>query len=340
MFAKLTFFFDIFKDCNIDNLRPMNKAQKAFKNNKRLRVFLLFLSLAFVFWMLIKLSRTYTSTVKATLLYTDLPDNKMLQSAPDATVDVNLTGVGFSILKYKFSSNKVSVGLKKIKRKKGTIYYLLSDVLIKDVNKAFEEANVIEITPDTLYFDLGRSISKKVKVEPDVTIQYKSGFHLSGDLVIDPEYITVSGPKSQVDSIIFLETRNIELTNVYDSINKKVTIITNDGRFSNLTFSETEVSIKGKVEKFTEQTLEVPVKVINVPNGFKINLFPNIVKVVFQIGLSDFNKINENDFEVVCDYNLLIDENVDYLVPKVIYKSSLIETVKIIPNKVEFLLEK
>ena len=81
----------------------MNTVQKSIKSNKKLNVFLLFLVLSFVFWMLIKLSRTYTSSVEINLSYTDLPKNKMLQAEPKSKVKVTLDAVGFTLLKYKFS---------------------------------------------------------------------------------------------------------------------------------------------------------------------------------------------------------------------------------------------
>jgi len=317
----------------------MKSTQKNIKNNKKLNVFLLFLLLSFAFWTLIKLSRTYTSTVEVNLSYIDLPENKLFQSKPNSKVEVRLEAVGFKLLKYKFASKEVSVSLKNVKEKKKSTYYLLSSNVLKSIDNSFSESKVIAINPDTLYFELGKSVSKKVKVEPDVSIQYKSGYHLLDDLIIDPEYITISGPQSQVDSILYITTENLKLTNVHDTINSKIDILTKD-ELSKLTYSENIVTIRGKVEKFTEQTLEVPVKVKNVPSSYKISTFPSKVKVIFQVGLSDFNKVNENDFEVICDYNSIESNGVDYLIPKINTKPSFVSSAKIVPNKIEFLLEK
>ncbi len=317
----------------------MNQEQKTFKNNRKLHVFLLFLILAFGFWMLIKLSRTYTSSVNVNLSYTDLPKNKMLQSEPQSLVKVTLRAVGFTLLKHKFSQKKVEVSLKNSKNKRRSQYYLLSSNVLSSVNNSFSKSEVIAIEPDTLFFELGRSISKKVKVEPDVTIQYKSGYHLSGDLEVDPTYITISGPQSLVDSVIYVATKNLKISDVYDTIHKEIEIISNL-KTDKLTYSHDKVLIKGKVEKFTERTIEASLKVKNVPNSYIIKTFPDKVKVVFQVGLSDFNRIDENDFEVVCDYAIIESDGIDYLIPKVIGKPSFVSGIKVIPNKVEFLLEK
>ncbi len=336
---KTHFFFYIFNILESNLGRKMNQEQKTFKNNRKLHVFLLFLILAFVFWMLIKLSRTYTSTVNVDLNYTDLPKNKMLQSEPETVVKVTLRAVGFTLLKHKFTNRKVEVSLKNSKRKRRDEYYLLSSTVLGSVNNSFAKSEVIGIEPDTLLFELGKSISKKVKVEPDVTIQYKSGYNLSGDLEVDPPYITISGPKSLVDSVIYVSTKSLKIEDVQDTIHREIEIISN-AKTSKLTYSTELVTIKGKVEKFTERTIEVPIKVKNVPNAYTIKTFPDKVKVVFQVGLSDFNRIDENDFEVVCDFSIIESDGIDYLIPKVVNKPSFVTGVKIVPNEVEFLLEK
>jgi YbbR domain-containing protein len=299
----------------------------------------MFLLLAFVFWLLIKLSGSFTSSVPIELTYVDLPANKMLQSNPQSKVEATLNAVGFSLLKHKFSNKKIEVSLKNVKRKTGTKYYLLSSQILKSVDDAFGKSIVTDISPDTLYFELGKSISKKVKVEPDVSIQYKTGYHLSGDLKITPEYITISGPKSQVDTVIYLTTKSLKLTNVYDTIASDIDLLLNN-ELSKLTYSATTIEINGKVEKFTEQTLEVPFTVQNVPSSSQISTFPSKVNIVFQVGLSDFNKVSEEDFQIVCDYASIANDGLDYLIPKVILKPNFVSSVKIVPNKIEFLLEK
>ena len=120
----------------------MSQEQKTFKNNRKLHVFLLFLILAFGFWMLIKLSRTYTSSVNVNLNYTDFPTNKMLQSEPESTVKVTLRAVGFTLLKHKFSNKNVEVSLKNSKKRKRSQYYLLSSNVLSSVNNSFSKSEV------------------------------------------------------------------------------------------------------------------------------------------------------------------------------------------------------
>lgn len=317
----------------------MNSKQKKLKNNKKLRVFLLFLSLSLLFWTLIKLSREYVGHASVKLIYTDIPNDKMLQVEPRTTADITLKTLGFNLLKYKISPRKVPISLANVKRKKGSLHYYLSSDIFNEVVTEFSKAEVITVKPDTLYFDLGKSISKKLRVWPNAKIEFQTGFNLSGDLEVDPQEITISGPKAQVDAIEEIKTALLELKNVNESIDRGLEIAT-DERFSKVTYSASEVRIKGKVEKFTERTLITNFKVINKPSAYKMVTFPKEIELTFQIGLSDFKKIDENDFSVVCDYSISQSNGIDYLIPRIVSKPSMVKEVKVIPGKIQFLLEK
>ena len=316
----------------------MNKARHALKNNKKMRVFLLFLSLSLLFWMLIKLSKNYTATINVNLTYVDLPEKKMLQEDPISTIKVTVNSGGFRLLKYKFSKNDVKLSLKNIKKKNSSTFYYLGSDIIKDIDDSFFKADVKYIEPDTLYFSLGKSISKKVKVEPNLSIQYKSGYNLLGNLEIEPEYITISGPEAQVSSVVSVTTEAIQLDNVSDTINKNIAIAKIKD-LNKINYSVEQINVRGRVEKFTEMSLEVPFRILNAPSS-TIKTFPNKVKIVFQIGLSDFNRITEGDFDVVCDFSKVKNDEVNYLVPEVLNKPNIVKEIKVIPNKIEFLIEK
>ena len=317
----------------------MNSKQKKLKNNKKLRVFLLFFVLSLLFWMLIKLSREYVGQTSVKLEYVDLPDDKMLQVDPVDKITVTLKSIGFNLFKHKISTKKVPVSLKNIKRHSGSLYYYESSDLLGDVIKEFSKSDVITIKPDTLFFDLGKNVSKKLKVWPNVKIEFQSGFNLSGSLQVEPKEITITGPKAQIDSISELKTKLLELNGVNESIDEDLSIDINK-RFSKVNYSDTKVKILGAVDKFTERSISAKFKIINGPSTYKIITFPKEVELIFQVGLSDFNKINEKDFSVVCDFSDSKLNEIDYLIPKVVKMPNIVRDVKIIPSKIQFLLEK
>ena len=86
--------------------------------------------------------------------------------------------------------------------------------------------------------------------------------------------------------------------------------------------------------------MEVPFEIDNLPEDIKIDAYPKVVKLSFKVGLSNFNKINENSFSVRCDYAFSKQNNLAYLIPKLDIKSDLVRDVKIIPGRIDFLIQK
>jgi hypothetical protein len=64
-----------------------------------------------------------------------------------------------------------------------------------------------------------------------------------------------------------------------------------------------EVTVQIAVEQYTEVKFEVPIFIINQPDSLLIKTFPSKVKVSCRVGLSQYNKLNNNSFRAVVDYS-------------------------------------
>jgi len=75
------------------------KSKKRLKTNLKLRVFFVFFSLSVVLWLLINLSKSYTSDVEFDVKYINLPTDKVLQSTPIDKLDASVVSTGFNLLR-------------------------------------------------------------------------------------------------------------------------------------------------------------------------------------------------------------------------------------------------
>jgi len=309
----------------------------SLKSNKKLRVFLLFLVLSFLFWSLIKLSKNYIADVEFNLVYVDVPKNKLLQNIPESKIKLTVKTVGFKLLKYGLKTKKLKYSLSDLNRKKGSIYYSITQSKIKDLQVQFSaETEVLKVKPDTLYFDLGVKKSKKVKINTNVNLQFKSGFSLVKKYTVHPNSVTVSGASKYIDSIEVIQTELFEMNEVSSSFEE---IIKLKSPNEYVTLSSNIVTIKGNVEKMTEGTFNLTYRIINLPKNYIISTYPKKVKVTYQVALKDYNKISDNSFKIQCDYKETESNNLEYLIPKIVEKPEILFDVKVIPNKIEFLIK-
>ena len=73
----------------------------ALKNNRKIKIFLFFLVLTSIIWLLIELSKTYTSSAVFKVGYKNLSTDKLLQNNPVPEINVAFRAPGFNVLKYK-----------------------------------------------------------------------------------------------------------------------------------------------------------------------------------------------------------------------------------------------
>ena len=318
----------------------VNVAKKAEtqKNQKKLRVFLVFLFLSFLFWSLIKLSKEYISEVEFELSYSDVPKNKLIQNEPDEKVTLTLKTIGFKLLNYEFKKRVLDYSLTEIQRKGGSMYFSETRSNTNYLQAQLSaETVVLNVEPDTLFFDLGVKRSKKVPIVSQVEFEFKTGFSFVGNHEFNPAEVSISGPEKVIDTINEVYTMPQKISDISESINQSVKLQNPSG---SVVLSEESVMVVGVVDKITNGSYNVPFRVINLPKNVIISTYPKEVKVVYQVALKDYNKIPENSFRIHCDYKQTEDNNLDYLIPKLVEKPELISNVKIIPNKIEFLIKK
>ena len=92
---------------------------KRLKANLKLRMFFVFLTFSFVFWMLIKLSKSYTTEVIFDVVYVNLPIDKVFQAAAIPEINATVFSSGFNLLKYGFSRRKLQLDVSNLAYKKG-----------------------------------------------------------------------------------------------------------------------------------------------------------------------------------------------------------------------------
>ncbi|MEN8187432.1 MAG: YbbR-like domain-containing protein [Bacteroidota bacterium] len=308
------------------------------KNNKKMRVFLLFLSLSFLFWMLIKLSKDYVADVNFKVSYTDLPANKLLQKEPDNNLVLTVKAIGFKLLNYKLKKPELVYSLKDVHQKSNDSYYSITGSNFNLIQAQLpNETSLLKIKPDSLFFDFGVKISKKVKIIPNLNLKFRSGYDLVNKIELNPKHVIVSGPQGIIDSISEIKTDLLKLNGLAESFQKDLTLHIPNKK---VTLSTDHVNIKANIDKFTEGNFTIKVKVINIPKNYILSIYPKEVKVVFKVALTDYNKVVPNGFKVICDFKEAANNNLDYLIPKVTEQPEMISSVKIVPNKIEYLIKK
>lgn len=309
------------------------------KNFKKIpKTFISFLVASFLIWFLITFSKEYTTVITYAVNYKNIPQNKLLQETPINNIDITVKASGFKILRSKFKNKKIQLEASKLKRKGHSKFYFLTKSQVTKIQKQLLfGVELKEILQDTIYLNLGVLTSKRVAIKPNLEINYHVGYDLLNEIKISPDSIVISGPEAQVKKIDYLELSELKLNDVKSNFLEEVSVLKLNNNFK---YSAQKITISGNVDKFTEGKLQIPFTTKNLPKNINLTTLSEKVEVIFVVALSNFSKISEASFKVECDYLISEKNNLGYLIPKVILKPVFIKSVKIIPKKIDFLIQK
>lgn len=309
------------------------------KQNNIPKSFFGFLTASFLIWLLINLSKPSLSVVKYSIDYVGLAQNKILQEDPVKEISLLVKGSGFNLLSANFSDRKIKFFINNLQKESTNNFYLLTDSQQVEIQKQLPSGlSLQDVLQDTIFLKLGSLQSKKVPVVPNLDTTYKLGYNKSEAIKITPDSILISGPELQLKKIHNIQLEKLTLKEVSDNIKRKVAVIAPKVDKVKISANTTELSLN--VDKFTEGEFEIPVVIKNIPPNKKINIFPKKVRIIFKIVLKDFSKVTADSFEVVCDYEQAMENELNYLIPKLKSKPNQVSSVRIVPNKIDFLIYK
>jgi YbbR domain-containing protein len=318
--------------------------RKAGLFNRDLLIFIFFLIISFLFWYLNSLSKEIEGDVRYPVRYINSPKERVLIGELPSKLDMALKGPGYSILKLKLSGNQapVIIDLAKINyiripNTNSLNSYIISNGLIPTFEQQLRaDFEIISIKPDTLFFIFDRVITKKVPVIPDVEVTTERQYFVNGIISVTPESVEISGPRQIVDTVNSVKTRFHKFSQLNKPATKSITLI--GSKLFDINVKRVMVTVP--VEQFTEASIDVPVRLINIPDSVKIKIFPDAVSVKYLVGVSDYKTIANMPFEAVIDLARYDIQKINKL-PVIIQNiPANISSLRFTPQNVDFIVEK
>lgn len=308
----------------------------SFFKSKRVNVFLLFFSISLVFSVLTKLSGDYTKTLVYKLKPINVPEEKVIIEDSLHRLNLTVETHGFNYISIYFSDLELDVDFNKLDKTKSAYVWLERKQLSEVVNQFDSKVKIKAITPDTIFFRYDTNSTKVIPINLKKETSFIPGFEATQGFVISPDSVKVIGPKMVLDTISVVNTKQFVLKDINTSISKSVELDISTTE-NTLTYSQTSVTVEANVEKFTEGSFDVPVKIINVEEGINVNYYPKTVTVLFYTSLSNYKTIDESDFEISCDFNE-INENNSFLTPRIVKQPEFVKNLRLETKKIEFIL--
>ena len=313
------------------------------KKDNRPVIFLICLVIATALWFANALGKRYETTVTMPIQYTNLPKNKVLVKTPPSQIKVRLEAYGLTLLRYKIklSINPLNFNIRlftnnMMEKSKATEYKIVTSRYIPQIsNQISPEINILEISPDTLYFVFDQIVSAKKRVVADFDLSFENQYFLLDSIHFKPDSVLVKGPKSTVDTLKFVQTKKQKFRELNASVRRNVLLENID----QLEIEPHRVVAEIPVSLYTEYIGNIPITKFNVPDTMKLITFPTKIEVKCIVAFNNYTTIDPSSFIFGVDYNDITTGD-NFLKVSLHRSPNHIKSISFQPNKVEFIIEK
>ncbi|MCE3226656.1 MAG: hypothetical protein K0S32_1207 [Bacteroidetes bacterium] len=279
------------------NLKYSNTKKKPAKTT----AFFVCLLLAGMLWGIKILNTVYDhQRFRIPVMFRNIPQNKKpTQALPDhLTIDVKASGLKLLLIYMKQPFKTLEVDFNDLKSVNKQQNYLLSPATIRFKNSLKFEADIVQVSPDVLYFTEKSGYQKNVPVKVPLYVKCVQGYgYRTPELT--PAFATIVGDSNAIKAVDTIYTQALSLNNLSQNTEKKMAVIRpNENVYCNVH----EVDVKIEVDKLIEHIVYIPVEVgTNDLNVKSINVFPSRVKVKFTALQNNFNPADTASFNATAN---------------------------------------
>ena len=271
--------------------------------NKEFLIFLFFLALSGGFWLMMSLNETMEREFAIPVLLVGTPRNAVITGNLPDTVKVTVRDKGFTLATYAYGRKFRPLTFKFASYADddtGAGIIPQADVQKQVVAQLYGSSKLLAVKPGKFDFYFTYGASKKVPVVFKGRITTSRRYYLAHTEFM-PAMVTVYANKRQLDQLESVEIVPFNKRNLQDTIQQDVAI----KQIRGVKIVPNRVRLSVYPDILTEESVEVPVTAVNMPDNMVLRTFPSRVAVKFTVGASLFRTITPEQFKVVVDYNEL-----------------------------------
>jgi hypothetical protein len=313
------------------------KSPKISKN--KIAVFSIFVVIASIFWFLNAMSLEYTTSIKYPVDFYNFPEDVSVQTDYPEFLTLTVKARGFEILRRGKITKPLKIDVRKYAEQEKSDPKKLVIPLKKISGELFafwQNISVLEIIPETVYLITSKQNVKKVPVKLNINFTTHPLYIQSGDIIIKPDSVYISGTLKQLNPIEAIETEQVILYQIKDTTVTEIKL----KKFNQVSLSSSSVQVAIPIERYTENEIYVPIEILNCPDSIKMITFPNEVKVTYKVALSCYKLITKENFKAVVNFEILNIKESDKAPIKLIEQPEHLQSIKIFPENIEYVIEK
>lgn len=305
--------------------------------NSELLVFLFCLALSGIFWTMMTLDEVYEREIPIRMELTGVPQNVVITTPLDDTLRVIVRDKGYALITYIMGEGREPIHIdftSHANRKTGIGTVTLTELKSMAAARLDGSSTVVSIKNDDLTFYFNNGDSKRVPVRLVGNVATRQNYYLSRT-IIRPDSVTVYASLSVLDSISYIESKSLNVSDLADTLHMTVAL----EKLHGVKCSPASVSIDFYADVLTQQETDVPIQAINMSEGKVLRTFPSRVTVRYTVGAALSRSIKKSDFKVVADYHEIANNPQSKCHLHLIQKPTGVKNATLLMSDVDYLIE-
>ncbi len=309
--------------------------------SKDFLVFLFFFMVSSFFWVVMAIKDPVEREFIMPVRIVHIPDNVVIRDGYDSLkITVSVKDNGYNLIAYDINQAKpIEFNFKNYAKGEDGKLSISNYDLKKEIKEMLASSTqVVSIKPEKLeiFFDYGESKIVPVSLKNvDVIPDYR---YVIDNSTVTPTHVRAYATAQRLKELDSVWTKYLKIDNVTGKETKKVKLKS----ISGVKLEPDVVAVNVMADALLEDTVEVPILLINVPDSIELLLASEKVKVSFVTGARKKGHFTAMDFKVVTDYSSNNMESGQKLLPVKLekYPTSEVMRPKLDFNQVDYLIQR
>jgi YbbR domain-containing protein len=303
--------------------------------NKRFHIIFFSTFFAILLWASIIMTYDYQSFESVPLVLENMKPTRALAQPIPERVSIKVRGTGWQLITLSFSPDKKYVlDVSGISNR----YSFLTN---QDVMERFavpQGIRVVEVQPETVAVILDEKISKKVRLLPTTTLDFRDGYDIVGEMKLVPDSVEITGARSRIDRIEEWPTAMAQLSELRSAVNVQVAIP--DSPQVGITVFPHSASLQFDVQLTAEKIFKgITVSLNDVPENRAVVLLPPKIDITIRGGVDQVARIDQHTVSAYVDYRTILLDTTGAVQPTIVYPKD-VKIIGISPPKVQYVIRK
>ncbi len=278
---------------------------------KNLHIIIISFLFSVVLWVSISLSSDYYTTLDVPVKLIEFPNGYSTGSMSPQQVSVKIKGKGWKLITFYLGTEDsylVPVGTKTGKRSIRLSNYLIDNPWLTT------DLDFSSVSPDTLTFVVEKTISRKLPIDTDLNLYFRSGFGLASPVVLSPDSAVVTGPATYVEKLKSIPTK----TTGFEDLDRKTSMTVSLKRIFGMRYDISSVNVTLDIQKIVDKNFDnLRVKVVDVPRDRNVLLLPNLISIGVRGGIDLLGRLDTSQFNAYVSYRDVVLDTLGSVVPHI-----------------------